>query len=49
MRISFGSVAQLDYDGDSTLDDVFVGTVGGLGTVAPASADKVAFKAHQEG
>lgn len=41
MRIGFGPVVQLDYDGDGTPDDVFVGTGGGLGSVAPASADKV--------
>ena len=42
MQIDFGPVSQLDYDGDSTPDDVFVGTAGGLGTVAPSSADLTA-------
>jgi hypothetical protein len=41
MRVGFGPVVPLDYDGDGTPDDVFVGTGGGLGTVAPTSADKV--------
>ncbi len=40
MQIDFGAISQLDYDGDATLDDVFVGTGGGTGSVAPSSADK---------
>lgn len=35
-----GPVIPLDYDDDLLLEDVFVVTVGGLGTVAPVAADK---------
>lgn len=35
--IEFGPVSSLDYDGDGDLDDVFVITGGGLGSVAPTS------------
>ena len=41
MTIDFGAVKSLDYDGDGKLDQVFVGTQGGLGTVAPVSATQV--------
>jgi hypothetical protein len=40
LKITFGPVASLDYDGDGTAEQVFVVTAGGLGTVAPSSADK---------
>jgi len=35
-----GGVVPLDYDNDSQLEDVFVVTSGGLGTVAPIAAEK---------
>ena len=38
--IDFGPGSSLDYDGDGDLERVFVVTSGGLGTVAPSSADK---------
>ncbi|RPJ54887.1 MAG: hypothetical protein EHM23_27870 [Acidobacteria bacterium] len=38
LSIEFGPVKSLDYDGDGSLDQVFVITSGGLGTVAPVSA-----------
>ena len=37
-KIKFGPFVQIDYDYDGQLDDVFVGTSGGLGSVAPSSA-----------
>ncbi|MFL6233683.1 MAG: hypothetical protein ACJ76N_11160 [Thermoanaerobaculia bacterium] len=40
LKITFGPVVSLDYDGDGTTEQVFVVTAGGLGTVAPSSADK---------
>jgi hypothetical protein len=40
LKITFGPVVSLDYDGDGTTEQVFVTTVGGLGTVAPSSVDK---------
>ncbi len=39
--IEFGPVVPLDYDGNGIADDVFVATMGGLGTVAPFLADQV--------
>lgn len=39
--IDFGPVSPLDYDDDGNPDDVYVVTSGGLGSVAPSSADKV--------
>ncbi len=36
--IDFGPVVPIDYDDDGTLDDVYVITAGGLGTVGPTSA-----------
>jgi hypothetical protein len=39
--IDFGPVSPLDYDDDGNPDDVFVVTSGGLGSVAPSSAEKV--------
>ena len=39
--INFDSLVALDYDGNGDLDDMYVVTQGGLGTVAPAVADKV--------
>jgi hypothetical protein len=38
MTIDFGPVRQLDYDKDGKLDQVFVITKGGLGTIKPVSA-----------
>lgn len=38
MTISFGPVVSLDYDKDQKLDQVFVITSGGLGTIGLASA-----------
>lgn len=40
LKLSFGPVASLDYDGNGSADQVFVGTGGGLGSVAPSSVDK---------
>jgi hypothetical protein len=39
--IEFGPVTPLNYDGNGEPDDVFVITSGGLGAVAPTTADKV--------
>jgi hypothetical protein len=38
MTISFGPVVSLDYNGDKKLDQVFVVTSGGLGTIGLAKA-----------
>lgn len=38
MRIDFGPVVPFDYNKDAKPDHVFVVTVGGIGSVAPASA-----------
>ena len=40
LKIVFGPVTALDYDGNGSADQVFVGTGGGLGSVAPSSVDK---------
>jgi hypothetical protein len=40
LQLTFGSVVSLDYDGRGGVEQVFVTTVGGLGTVAPSSVDK---------
>jgi hypothetical protein len=40
LSIDFGPVISLDYDDDGSLEQVFVVTSGGLGTVAPSSAVK---------
>jgi len=40
MRIDFGPVTPIDYNGDSAPDDVFVITQGGLGNVKPASVEQ---------
>lgn len=41
MTIDFGPVVStLDYDGDGTADQVYVVTVGGLGSIGLASAEK---------
>jgi hypothetical protein len=37
LRLSFGPVAQVDYDGNGDKDQVFVITQGGIGTVKPIS------------
>ena len=39
LRIDFGPITPLDYNGDQTPDDVFVIVKGGLGNVRPAAAD----------
>ena len=44
MTIDFGPVKQLDYNSDGQLDQVFVATQGGVGTVAPVSATQVGTK-----
>lgn len=38
LRLPFGPVAQLDYDGNGDKDQVFVITKGGLGSVKPTTA-----------
>ncbi len=42
MKIDFGEVASLDFNGDSRPDQVFVVTGGGIGTVGIASAIQTA-------
>ncbi len=37
--LDFGPIVPLDYDGNGSLDQVFVVTSGGLGTITPSSAD----------
>jgi hypothetical protein len=39
--INFGPGSSLDYDGDGDLERIYVVTSGGVGSVAPSSADKV--------
>jgi hypothetical protein len=39
LKLTFGPVVSLDYDGNGSADQVFVGTQGGLGSVAPSSVD----------
>jgi hypothetical protein len=41
LRLDFGAVTNLDYDKNGTLEQVFVVTSGGLGSVGLASADKL--------
>lgn len=41
IKVNFGPVSKLQYNGAGPLDDVFVATSGGLGTIGLASADKV--------
>jgi hypothetical protein len=38
LRLPFGPIAQLDYDGNGDKDQVFVITKGGLGSIKPATA-----------
>jgi len=38
--IKFGPVKSVDYDGDGSLDQVYVVTQGGLGSAGPISADQ---------
>lgn len=40
LKITFGPVVSLNYDGVGGTEQVFVTTGGGLGTVAPSSVDK---------
>ena len=40
LKVTFGPVAGLDYNGNGQPDQVFVVTSGGLGSVGPSSADK---------
>lgn len=39
LSIEFGAIASLDYDGDGDPDDVYVVTKGGIGSVAPTTAE----------
>ena|GEM_PF-1841255 len=39
LTIDFGPVTKLDYDGDGNTDDVWVVTSGGLGNIAPSTAE----------
>jgi hypothetical protein len=41
LKLGFGTVSKLQYDGAGPLDDVYVVTGGGLGSVGLASATKV--------
>lgn len=41
LSLDFGPFEALDYDGDGSPEDVFVVSRGGLGSVGPASADRV--------
>jgi hypothetical protein len=38
--IDFGAVSRLDYDSDGNLDDVYVVTTGGLGSIAPTTVTR---------
>jgi hypothetical protein len=40
LRLAFGPVSLVDYNGDGNTDQVFVITTGGLGSVAPSAADQ---------
>jgi hypothetical protein len=40
LRLDFGPIALVDYNGDGNTDQVYVVTSGGLGTVAPSSASQ---------
>jgi len=40
LKLTFGPVAALDYDGNGAAEQIFVTTQGGLGSVAPSSVDK---------
>ncbi len=40
-QLSFPNLVPLDYDGDSVLEEVFVVTSGGIGTIQPFLVDKV--------
>ncbi len=40
LSLEFGPIEALDYDVDGDLDDVYVITAGGLGSVAPSSASR---------
>ena len=40
LKLTFGPVVSLNYDSLGGVEQVFVTTVGGLGTVAPSSVDK---------
>ncbi len=40
LSLDFGPVAALDYNGDGAVDQVFVITKGGIGTVKPSSASE---------
>jgi hypothetical protein len=41
LRVPFGPIVPIDYDDDGNLDDVYVVTEGGLGTVLPSAATRV--------
>jgi hypothetical protein len=40
LKLTFGPVVSLDYDGNGTTEQVFVTTAGGLGSVRPSAVDK---------
>jgi len=40
LKVDFGPVVRLDYNNDNVLDDVFVVTGGGLGSVTPSAASQ---------
>jgi hypothetical protein len=40
LKLVFGPVVSLDYDGNGTTEQVFVTTVGGVGSVKPSAVDK---------
>jgi hypothetical protein len=40
LKLVFGPVVALDYDGNGTTEQVFVTTAGGLGSVKPSAVDK---------
>ncbi|MCB8983771.1 MAG: S8 family serine peptidase [Ardenticatenaceae bacterium] len=39
LSLDFGPIVPLDYDGNGSLDQVFIVTSGGIGSVAPSSAE----------
>lgn len=41
MQLEFGPIAQLDYNGDGSADDIFVVSKGGVGNIAPPAAEQI--------
>ena len=39
LSLDFGPIVPLDYDGDSSLEDIFIVTSGAVGSVAPSAID----------